>query len=93
MAAIDKIYGNRWQYEEFEQWCSKNYRVALEYFYKWDWDNMDSEEIHCITNFPTEIDKYLLNYCPIDWVKEQIKDQYCIDGVHDLMAFLNEEDE
>jgi hypothetical protein len=90
MAAVDKIYGNRWQSEEFKSWCEKNNKPALNYFYYWDWDNLDSDENHCITNFPTEIDKWLLDNCPIDWVKEAIKEQYGIKNADDLKAFLNE---
>jgi hypothetical protein len=76
MAAIDKLYGNRWQYEEFYEWCNKFNKKALDYFYERDWDLYDSEDELCITNFPQKIDEWMLENCPIKWVTDQIKEQY-----------------
>ncbi len=73
MASIDKIYGTKEQYDEFHQWCEDNYPKALEYFYGWDWTN---DKVHPITNFPIEIDGYLLIVCDIPWVVDRIKDQH-----------------
>jgi hypothetical protein len=75
MAAIDKIYANKNQYDEFYLWCKQNKPEALDYFYKWpnEWD--DGQD-HPITNFPEWIDKWMLENCPLSWVIEKIKDQY-----------------
>jgi hypothetical protein len=36
----------------------------------------DWSETHLITNFPEEIDMWLLENCPMKWVTGRIKDQY-----------------
>ena len=73
MAAIDKIYGTKEDYDEFQKWCSKYYPKALEYFYGWDWTDNNT---HPITNFPIEIDGFMLLVCDIAWVTDRIKAQY-----------------
>lgn len=80
MTSIDKIYGNKEQYVEFQNWCEENNPQLLKYFYE-DLENYDSlnyDEIRPITNFPEEIDNWLLNHCPLDWVINRIKFQYDI---------------
>jgi hypothetical protein len=91
MAAIDKLYGTKEQYFDFRNWCLNNNPEALDFFYP-SWDHKDNLT-HAMTSFPIHIDKWMLQNCPFDYIKKQIKDQYNIDGVYDLMAFLNEEDD
>lgn len=84
MAAVDKIYGNYLQYIQFLNWCKKNNPDALKYFYDWDQGAIRQ----CITNFPEEVDRWMLNNCTIKWVKEYIKEQYELDNIHDYIAFM-----
>ena len=76
MASIDKIYGTNEQYDEFHAWCKKNKRAALKYFYQREDFNPEDRPI---TNFPEEIDMWLIENCPIDWVVAYIKHQYGMD--------------
>ncbi len=78
MAAIDKIYGNKQQMQEFRNWCEENNSEALEYFYMWNPEQLKDSQNHCITNFPKRIDEWMLNNCPIKWVTDYIKEQYGI---------------
>lgn len=73
MAAVDKIYATKAQRDELYSWCEINKPDALRYFYDWCWDDNLN---HPITNFPGEIDMWLLKNCPITWVTDYIRDQY-----------------
>jgi hypothetical protein len=77
MAAIDKIYATKEQYEEFYAWCKRNKPEALIFFYDWleEWD--DGEK-HPITIFPVQVDKWMLKNCPLKWVTDYIKFQHGI---------------
>lgn len=77
MAIIDKIYGTKAQRDEFFNWCKINLPSALQYFYKWE-DQWDPQKEHPITNFPTSIDIYLYHYCPIEFVKNRLLEQYSL---------------
>jgi hypothetical protein len=81
MAAIDKIYGNVNQLNEFVDWLWHNNKKATAYLYKWEDEWIYDDKIHPISNFPQKIDKWLLENCPIEWVIDQIKEQYNIKGV------------
>lgn len=74
MAAVDKIYGTKQQYDEFKLWCEKHKPEALDYFYEWKYTNDGLN--HAMTNFPDHIDKWLLNNCPLDYIVNAIKHQY-----------------
>lgn len=76
MAGIDKIYGNKAQYNELRSWCEKNKPEALLYFYPWEAEWLTDNEQHPITNFPEKIDKWLLKNCTLSWVVKYIKEQY-----------------
>jgi len=89
VASIDKLYGTWEQYDEFYSWCAKYNPGALEYFYFYDWKD---DQSHPMTNFPERYDKWLLKNCTLDFVIQQIKEQYGIEDVHDMMAFLGDED-
>lgn len=74
MAGIDKIYGTTEQYDEFHTWCKKHKRSILKHFYPRD--GYDERYNRPITNYPMEVDKWLLENCPIKWVTAAIRDQY-----------------
>lgn len=79
MAAIDKIYGTKEQHDEFRVWAEQNKLNILNYFYSWEWhDERHDEKEHPITNFPTDVDEWLLENCPLEWVTARIRDQYSI---------------
>lgn len=75
MAAIDKIYGTKAQYDEFKEWCIKNKHAALKHFWDWEWKD-DGEDGHPITSFPPELDYWMFFNCPIKFVTDRIFNQY-----------------
>ena len=77
MAGIDKIVGNNIQCTEFRKWCEENYPEALDYMCSGE---HKQHVFHTISNFPEEVDMYLLENCPISWVTDRIKFQYGMDG-------------
>ena len=78
MAAIDKIYGTRAQRDQFWSWCAKHKPAALQYFYSW-YNEYDDDDEAPITNFPEDIDMWLLANCPIKFVTGRVKEQYSIE--------------
>lgn len=77
MAAIDKIYGTKHQYDHFKDWCEENNQGAVNYFYPGN-VGIDFNEQRAICNFPEGVDKWMLAYCPITFVTDQIKEQYSV---------------
>ena len=74
MAGIDKIYGTTKQYDQFKRWCKKNCPNALPYFYpRSGWQDMNDRTI---TNFPIEIDKWMLDNCSIEFITNRIRKQH-----------------
>ena len=97
MAAIDKIYGTKQQYDEFYQWCQVNVPEAVGYFREWTEEmKTDVNNTHVITSLPTEIDGLVLLREPPDFVIKQIIDQYDLPflftraGFHDVEEFYKE---
>lgn len=90
MAAIDKIYGNKKQHEEFYNWCKENCPPALRWFYytpdEVEKFPIDDEDEVVVANFPKEVDHFMLYNCDIDWVTERIWDQYGL-SVGNLLEF------
>lgn len=86
MAAIDKIYGFPDQYEELYQWCLQNLSEALPYFYprgyffEDDGEPKKKAEPGPISNFPLNIDIELFKRCPLEWVRERLREQYPSSG-------------
>jgi hypothetical protein len=79
MAAIDKIYGTKAQYKKFHAWIEKNHPAWLVHFYPFPTHRMAKGAVSAITNFPVDVDRYLLNNCPLDFVVKEIKEQYRIE--------------
>lgn len=75
MAGIDKIYGTNEQYDEFYSWAQKKEPSILDYFYPRD-DFVDEGYGRPITNFPENVDMWLLKYCPLEFVVSRIRQQY-----------------
>lgn len=76
MAAIDKIYGSRKQYDEFRAWAREVKPDILRYFYVWTEEWLIDGKSHPITSFPLSVDIWLLVNCSLEWVVDYIKDQY-----------------
>ncbi len=83
MASIEKIYGTYEQHDELANWCKEHKPEALDFFFAELWYNLDwyDEGEYPIANFPEDIDMWLLENCPLDWVVKRIKYQYCLDKV------------
>jgi len=92
MAAIDKIYGTQKQYEEFENWLLENQKpikcrtllsiddteefemiLPSDFLYDKSGYNIDHRPI---SNFPPEVDDWLKEFCPLDFIQEKLKEQY-----------------
>lgn len=76
MSAIDKLFGNKEQYEELRSYLSKNNPSMLENLYSYK----DNDKIESIAVFTYEQDMWLLEYCPFKWVTNQILEQYNLDN-------------
>ena len=84
MASIDKIYGTKEQRDELMLWCADNLPSALVYFYpEPEWAEWDSNRDFALTNFPEHIDYTLWDECPIEFVKERLRQQYGHSGPKD----------
>ncbi len=74
MAAIDKIYGMPEQWDELSNWLLSNNPEAVRYLYRRPNEKFGYP---CpISNFPTEIDNWLFDHCPIEWVQQALDYQY-----------------
>ena len=83
MAGIDKLYGNIQQYDELKEFLVKRNRNAIKYLYPREGYKT---EYRPLSSFPTRVDKWLLKYCKIEWVIEQIREQYCLeDGCNEIV--------
>jgi len=82
MAGIDKIYGTEDQFIEFKNWLEVNKPDAIKYLYHGDYasDPFFKDREKPISNFPEEVDRWLLKNCDIDWVISRIKDQYGLEA-------------
>ena len=78
MAAIDKIYGTVEQRSELEKWLTENLPEGLHFLYP-EWH---TEKVGAISNFPSWVDIVLYRFCPLQWVKDAITEQY--DGCPDI---------
>ena len=75
MAAIDKITGTKEQYLQLKEWLQDNHKGLLIHLYDACHEEDHNEE-RTISNFSTEANVYLYNYCPFKWVVDAIYDQY-----------------
>ena len=83
MATADKIYGTREQHKEFYEWCEENFPPAIHQFY--DADAMDkNSKIIPLTNFSYEIDLWMIENCPIEFVQDRLKEQYDYDKLDEI---------
>jgi len=80
MASIDKIYGNKAQFQELHDFIALKYPEFLKYLYYRDWDCEDSEDILAIANFPSRLDDMLIeDKNTPKFVRDRLKEQYSID--------------
>lgn len=97
MASIDKIYGTVEQYNIFSNWCEENIPFALEHFYDPKHQSGTNGE-YIISNFPSAIDYWLIDNCPLEFVQSRLRVQYCdvyesLDAGHfdNCMHFIHED--
>lgn len=79
MASIDKIYGTKAQYKKFFRWMDANHPAWLRHFYPIPNRRLKRDEEFAMTNFPVDVDRYLLNNCPLDFVIKALREQYGIE--------------
>ena len=68
------IYGSIAQYDEFYEWCKEHRPDALGCFY--DRNGYDNQNYRPITNFPEELDMWMLEHCPLEFVLKRLKNKY-----------------
>lgn len=89
MAAIDKIYGTREQKEELGAWLQENIPIALRYIYPDpDYERFGEDKSYPISNFPSWVDRALWDWCPIEFVRTRLREQY-----HDIEEQWGNEDD
>lgn len=76
MAAVDKIYGTHAQGEELREWLKQHLPVASRFLYDGVNFSMPDHHERPLSNFPEDVDKFLLEECTLDWVVVAIKKQY-----------------
>lgn len=74
MAYIDKIYGNIQQWFELWRYLEEKCPEGLKHMYECP-DSSDGNEWP-LSNFPREIDVFLMENCDIDFVVDRLKEQY-----------------
>lgn len=77
MAAVDKLYGTSEQWIELHDWIMANcpqFEKYMNYYRPWD----GGEGGHALSCFPEKADKFIWENCKIQWVIEQICQQYNI---------------
>lgn len=90
MAGIDKIYGTQRQYMELRDWLLENeVPIICEISSDYNDENTEllpsafllsengfNENYRPIANFLPEMDEWLMENCPIDFVQKRLKEQY-----------------
>lgn len=72
MAAIDKIYGTKYQWIELFEYL----RMARPQYVKFMYPPYFGANIQPLSNFPRYADKWLYKNCQLKFVRKAIKDQY-----------------
>lgn len=78
MAGIDKIYGTWEEQEKLRKYCEKADPDLLDYLYGYE----EGRDIRPISNFSNGADGFLWDNCPLNFVKERLKEQY--NGEHPI---------
>lgn len=76
MAAIDKLYTNFWDYRRLVIWCLSNKPSLLQNMYDPFmpmWEKPHHEK--AVANFTKKQDRYLYWHCPLDFVREYLREQ------------------
>ncbi len=84
MAGIDKTYTDNYkEYKEFKEWAEgKTIKYwtgqaenVSDYIYEWTESDFGNGELP-VMNSPTSLDIYLIQNCPVEFVKERLKSVY-----------------
>jgi hypothetical protein len=83
----DSIYATKDQYDEFYHWCMKSRKSLVKYMRprKDEWKN-DREPV---CNLSITSEKWLLQYCPITWVIDSIKEKYKEDDARKIIKKIS----
>ena len=76
MAAVDKLYGDYWENRELVIWCICNNPSLLNNMYNpfgLNW--VDPTKNSPIAIFNRKQDRYLYWHCPLDFVREYLREQ------------------
>ena len=84
MAAIDKIYVNRFEdYLLFKEWCKEQPKIKDKYGnecsildYLYQWESFKDDKGYPILNAPYYIDAYIIRNCPFDFIQDELKLNY-----------------
>ena len=84
MAAIDKIYVNKFEhYLLFKEWCEKQPKIKDKYGtecsisnYLYKWESFEDGEVYPIFSAPYYVDAYLIRNCPFDFIQDELKLNY-----------------
>lgn len=72
MASIDKIYGTEHEWVQVVSWLMENKRTYLRYIYA----RYGGNDIQVISNFSCRADVWLYKHCPLEFLKERMREQY-----------------
>jgi len=73
MAAIDKIYGTRKQWNELHQFLSESNEKLIKYMYPMPEEGVQEWPL---ANFSSYADKWLRDNCPLHFVQKALRNQY-----------------
>lgn len=72
MVVYDRIHGTQEQYLEIYEWLEENNPQFLKLLFPWQGDS----DFGPISKFGGYADLWLLNNCPIEWLLNDIREQY-----------------
>ncbi len=94
MAAIDKTYTKSWEeYKEYQDWAiGKSFTCPngdivrpITYLRNLKEEDFDGEKYIPIMNTSYAVDYFLIKYCPIQFIRERMKEVYSQDYVDDIL--------
>ena len=76
MAAIDKLYADYWDCKELVIWCVTHKPSLLRNMYEpFDSNWKEPYKKRPVANFNRKQDRYLYWHCPLDFVREYLREQ------------------
>ncbi len=78
MAACDNLYGNRKQWNELHAFLVQTHADWIGRYMNPQPEEEDGEVRIC---YIADIQGYLIKECPLDWVKEQLEDNFIVQSM------------